>query len=79
MSCRKPQERYRTIELRALVPYRLALTANSPGDTESRNYDNASMFLVNMYCALSANASVARAASVGYCLKMVQIETKLCN
>ena len=31
------------------------------------NYDNTSMFPVNMYCVLSVNASVARAASVGYC------------
>jgi len=28
----------------------------------------------NMYCVLSVNASVARAASVGYCLKMVHTE-----
>ena len=61
------------------MPYGLALTANSLGGTDSRNHDNASMFLVNMYCALSVNASVARAASVVYCLKMVQIENKLCN
>ena len=79
MSCRKQQESYWTIELMVLVPYGLALIANSLGGTDSRNYDNASMFLVNMYCVLSVNASVARAASVGYCLKMVQTETKLYN
>ena len=78
MSCRKQQESYGTIELRALVPYGLALIANSLGDTESRNHDNASMFLVNMYCVLSVNVSVARAASVVYYLKMVHIEPKLC-
>ena len=43
---------------------------------DSRNHDDTSMFPVNMYCVLSVNASVARAASVGYCLK---IEPKLCN
>ena len=40
----------------------------------SRNHDNTSMFLVNMYCVLSVNASVARAASVVYSLKMVQVD-----
>ena len=39
-----------------------------------KNYDNTSMFPVNMNCVLSVNASVARTASVVYCLKMVQIE-----
>ena len=79
MSCGKQQESYWTIELRALVPYGLTLAANSFGDTGSRNYDNTSMFPVDMYCVLSVNASVARAASVVYCLKMVRIEPKLCN
>ena len=64
MSCRKQQESYWTIELRALVPYVLTLTANSLGNTDSRNHDNTSMFPVNMYCVLSVSASVARAASV---------------
>ena len=58
----------KAIELRALVPYGLALTANSLGGTDSRNHDNTSMFPVNMYCVLSVNASVARAASVVYIL-----------
>ena len=65
MSCRKQQESYWTIEIRVLVPQVLTLTANSLGDTDSRNHDNTSMFPVNMYCVLSVNASVARAASVG--------------
>ena len=77
MSCRKQQESYWTIELRVLVPQVLTLTANSLGGTDSRNHDNTSMFPVNMNCVLSVNASVARAASVGYCLKMVQIEPRL--
>ena len=47
------------------MPYGLALTANSLGGIDSRNHDNTSMFPVNMYCVLSVNASVARAASVG--------------
>ena len=47
------------------MPQVLALTANSLGDTDSRNHDNTSMFPVNMYCVLSVYASVARAASVG--------------
>ena len=58
------------------MPYGLTLTANSPGGTDSRNHDNTSMFPVDVYCVLSVNASVARAASVVYCLK---IEPKLCN
>ena len=64
MSCRKQQESYWTIEIRVLVPQVLTLTANSLGDTDSRNHDNTSMFPVNMYCVLSVNASVARTASV---------------
>ena len=79
MSCQKQQESYWTIEIRALVPYELTLTGNSLGNTEFRNYDNTSMFPVNVYCVLSVNASVARAASVLYCLKMVHVELKLCN
>ena len=47
------------------MPYGLALTANSLGGTDSRNHDNTSMFPLDMYCVLSVNASVARAASVG--------------
>ena len=43
------------------------------------NYDNTSMFPVNMYCVLSVNARVARAASGVYCLKMVQIKQTLYN
>ena len=54
------------------------MTANSLGCTESRNYDNTSMFPVNMYCVLSVNASVARDASVVYCLKMVHIGVLCC-
>ena len=79
MSCRQQQESYWTIEIRALVPYELTLTDNSLGKTEFRNYDNTSMFPVNVYCVLSANASIATAASVLYCLKMVHVEPKLCN
>ena len=45
------------------MPQVLTLTANSLGDTDSRNHDNTSMFSVDMYCVLSVNASVARAAS----------------
>jgi len=68
MPCRKQRESYWTTEPRVLVPYGLILTANSLGGTDSRNHDNTSMFPVNMYCVFS---SVARAASVVYCLKMV--------
>ena len=46
------------------VPQVLTLTANSLGDTDSRNHDNTSMFPVNMYCVFSVNASVSRTASV---------------
>ena len=46
------------------MPQVLTLTANSLGDTDSRNHNNTSMFPVNMYCVLSVNANVARAASV---------------
>ena len=59
------------------MPYGITLTANSLGGIESRNHNNTSMFPVDMYCVLSVNASVARAASVGYCLKMIQIEPRL--
>ena len=59
------------------MPYGITLTANSLGGTESRNHDNTSMFPVDMYCVLSVNASVARAVSVVYCLKMIQIEPRL--
>ena len=59
----------------------MSLAEKWPQDTystqpDSRNHHDTSMFPVNMYCVLSVNASVARAASVGYCLK---IEPKLCN
>ena len=74
MSCRKQQESYWTIELTALVPYGLALIANSLWRhrlQKTRQYLNV---LVNMYCVLSVNASVARAASVGYCLKWFRLK-----
>ena len=47
------------------MPYGITLIANSLGGTDSRNHDNTSVFPVDMYCVLSVNASVARAASVG--------------
>ena len=61
------------------MPYGITFTANSLGGTDSRDHDNSLMFPVDMYCVLSVNASVARADSIVYCLKMVHIEPKLCN
>ena len=59
------------------MPYGLTLTANSLGSTDSRKDDNTSMFPVNMYCALSVNASVARAASGVYYLEMVRLNQNM--